>query len=124
MFWNLYIIDSCFSPVLSEIVYVRDVADDVNKRELETELPSSMVLSLKRGSNNSDITLQLEENTLLNHNAPMFTHDGNDIVQLEDIPIEVFYKKRSHSAYHLICNTRTFFFNVYVSEDLNSYNSL
>jgi len=54
MFWNLYIIDSCFSPVLSEIVYVRDVADDVNKRELETELPSSMVLSLKRSSNNSD----------------------------------------------------------------------
>ena len=124
MFLELIHYDSCFSPVLSEIVYVRDVADDVNKRELETELPSSMVLSLKRGSNNSDITLQLEENTLLNHNAPMFTHDGNDIVQLEDIPIEVFYKKRYHSAYHLICNTRTFFFNVYVSEDLNSYNSL
>jgi len=70
---------------------VTDVTNGVNGRQLDTELPPFLTVNLIRGSVRPDIKLQLEENTLLNQNAPMFTSDGKKTVQLkDDVHLKVF----------------------------------
>lgn len=87
---HLIVLNYCFK-VTGERVLIQDLNADHDKRNLEAGLPSTLHFNLQRENGFPDVKLELQENTRLNSNAPVYesvlmTNGKQSLIPKPNIP--------------------------------------